>query len=263
VLQWPPALAARVDKVTLADPLFISDLHLSAAHPRTLARFERFVAEEARQHAELVILGDLFEYWVGDDATDDAVGNRVADALARLSAAGVKLYLMHGNRDLLLGGRFAKRVGGTLLADPALARIGGRTVTLTHGDLYCTLDVDYQRFRRRARNPLFQLLFLSRSLARRRAYIGEARAVSEASKKQKNVEIMDVTPAAIDDALRTARVTRMIHGHPHRPATHRFTLDGAAAERWVLPDWDFDAAKVRGGYLQVGEGDWRQVDLAA
>jgi UDP-2,3-diacylglucosamine hydrolase len=258
----PPALAPTVDRLTLADPLFISDLHLSEVQPRTLARFERFVAGEARAHAELLILGDLFEFWAGDDATDDAVGNRVADALAGLSACGVRVFLMHGNRDLLLGSAFAARCGAALLADPTLARIGADAVLLAHGDVYCTLDVDYQRFRAQVRNPDFQRAFLAKSLAERRAFIGQARTASEAGKQQKSREIMDVTPQAIDDALRRAGVLRMIHGHTHRPATHRAALDGAMAERWVLPDWDFDGAAARGGYLHAGAGAWQRIDLA-
>jgi UDP-2,3-diacylglucosamine hydrolase len=258
----PPALAPKTDRLTLTDPLFISDLHLSDAQPRTLARFERFVASTARAHAELVILGDLFEFWAGDDATDDAVAVRVADALAGLSAAGLKVYLMHGNRDLLLGNDFARRTAATLLVDPALAHIAGRTVMLAHGDVYCTLDLEYMRFRAQVRNPDFQRAFLAKSLAERRAFVGQARAASEAGKQQKSMEIMDVTPQAIDDALRGAGVTLMVHGHTHRPAMHRITLDGAPAERWVLPDWDFDADKVRGGYLTASGGRLRVVDLA-
>jgi UDP-2,3-diacylglucosamine hydrolase len=258
----PPALAPTVDRLTLADPLFISDLHLSAAQPLTLARFERFVGDEARAHAELVILGDLFEFWAGDDATDDEVAGRVERALAALAAAGVQVYVMHGNRDLLLGTGFAQRCRATLLVDPTLAQIGHRTVLLAHGDVYCTLDVDYQRFRAQVRNPDFQRAFLAKSLAERRAFVGQARAASEAGKQQKSMTIMDVTPQAIDDALRAAGVTLMIHGHTHRPATHHIALDGMTAERWVLPDWDFDAQPVRGGYLQISGGDWRAIDLA-
>lgn len=259
----PPALAPTVDRLTLADPLFISDLHLSESQPRTLVRFERFAANEARTCAELMILGDLFEFWAGDDATDDAVAGRVEAALADVSSAGVRVYLMHGNRDLLLGNDFARRCGAALLVDPTLAQIGGRMVMLAHGDVYCTLDVDYQRFRAQARNPAFQRAFLARSLAERRAFVGQARAASEAGKQQKSMEIMDVTPQAIDDALRGAGVTLMIHGHTHRPATHRTTLDDRTAERWVLPDWDFDADRVRGGYLRISGNDWRRVDLPA
>jgi UDP-2,3-diacylglucosamine hydrolase len=258
----PPALAPTVDRLTLADPLFISDLHLAETQPRTLARFERFVAQEARAHAELVILGDLFEFWAGDDADDDAVAGRVEKALADLSSSGVRVHLMHGNRDLLLGSDFARRCGATLLVDPTFAQIGGRNVMLTHGDVYCTLDVDYQRFRAQVRNPDFQRAFLAKSLAERRAFVGQARAASEAGKQEKSMEIMDVTPQAIDDALRRAGTTLMIHGHTHRPATHRSALDGAAAERWVLPDWDFDSEPVRGGYLQTSGTQWQRVDLA-
>jgi UDP-2,3-diacylglucosamine hydrolase len=258
----PPALAPTLDRLTLADPLFISDLHLSEAQPRTLARFERFAAEQARAHAELVVLGDLFEFWAGDDATDDPIGNRVETALAGLNAAGVRVYLMHGNRDLLLGRDFAQRAGATLLVDPALADIGGQMVMLAHGDIYCTLDVDYQRFRAQVRNPAFQATFLAKPLAERRAFIGQARAASEAGKQRKALEIMDVTPQAVQDAMRSAGVTRLIHGHTHRPATHGFALDGAPSQRWVLPDWDFDATEVRGGFLHGAAAAWRRVDLA-
>jgi UDP-2,3-diacylglucosamine hydrolase len=257
----PPALAPTLDRLTLADPLFISDLHLSEAQPRTLARFERFAADEARRCAELLILGDLFEFWAGDDATDDAVAGRVEAALADLTFAGVRVYLMHGNRDLLLGNDFARRCGATLLVDPTLAQIAGRTAMLTHGDVYCTLDVDYQRFRAQARNPDFQRVFLAKSLAERRTFVGQARAASEAGKQTKSMEIMDVTPEAVDDALRRAGVSLMIHGHTHRPATHRTVLDGGAADRWVLPDWDFDAQPERGGYLRIAGGEWRRIDL--
>ncbi|HUL64887.1 MAG TPA: UDP-2,3-diacylglucosamine diphosphatase [Burkholderiaceae bacterium] len=259
----PPALAPTLDRLTLTDPLFISDLHLAESQPRTLARFERFAASEARSCAELLILGDLFEFWAGDDATDDPVAGRVEAALADLSFAGVRLYLMQGNRDLLLGNDFARRTGGTLLVDPTLAQIGERAVMLAHGDVYCTLDVDYQRFRAQARNPDFQRMFLGRTLAERRAFVGQVRAASETGKKQKAMQIMDVAPQAIDDALRGANVAVMIHGHTHRPATHRTTLDGGAVERWVLPDWDFDADPVRGGYLRVSGGEWKRVDLPA
>lgn len=256
-----PALAPSVDRLALADALFISDLHLAQSQPRTLARLSRFLAEQARAHAELVILGDLFEFWAGDDAGDDPVGGAVSEALATVSAAGVRVFLMHGNRDLLLGEDFARRTGATLLKDPARAQVAGGEVLLAHGDAYCTLDVDYQRFRAQVRNPDFQRVFLAKPLAERRAFIGQARAASEAGKQAKSMDIMDVTPGAIDDALRGAALSRMIHGHTHRPATHRFELDGAPAERWVLPDWDFDAATARGGYLHTGAAGWRRIDL--
>jgi UDP-2,3-diacylglucosamine hydrolase len=261
--QVVPALAPTVDRVTLTDPIFISDLHLNAAQPATLQRFARFIDEVAPGARELVVLGDLFEYWVGDDATDDEVGNRVAQQLRALADRGVRVLLMHGNRDLLLGRDFAQRAGAELLVDPTLASIGNETVLLAHGDAWCTRDEPYMRFRAQVRNPMFQQMFLAKSLAERRAFIGQARAASEAGKQTKAMDIMDVTPEVVADAMRAAGVRLLIHGHTHRPATHRFDLDGAAAERWVLPDWDYDSAAVRGGYLRITAGEWQRVELGA
>jgi UDP-2,3-diacylglucosamine hydrolase len=253
----PPALAATTDRVVLAQPVFISDLHLSAAQPRTRARFLRFLSETAPAFRELVILGDLFEFWIGDDELHDAdgeLGRTVAAALNALSAGGTRVLVMHGNRDLLLGAGFAQAAGAELLADPARADIGGMPTLLAHGDVYCTRDAEYQQFRAQVRDPQWQRGFLSQSLETRRAFVGAARARSVAHKKETPLEIMDVTPAEIDNALRTARVTRMIHGHTHRPATHRFIVDGAAAERWVLPDWDYDTDAPRGGLIRADGG---------
>ncbi len=260
-----PALAARVDRITLRDAVFISDLHLNAAQPATLARFVRFCGEEAAAHAELLILGDLFEYWAGDDTLDDAgdtVAATVVAALRALTDSGVTLYLMQGNRDLLLAAAFARAAGATLLVDPTVATTAGRAILLAHGDTYCTQDTDYQQFRAAARDPQRQRDFLARPLAERQAFIGAARAHSESAKREKAMDIMDVTPTAIDAALRGAGLHCMIHGHTHRPATHRFALDGADAERWVLPDWDFDAPSVRGGALKLRDGAVTNLPLA-
>ncbi len=251
-----PAAAAHTDRVTLTRPAFISDLHLNAAQPATRAAFAHFVTDIAPRFAELVILGDLFEYWAGDD-DDDAVGREVATQLKALAAQGVRVHLMHGNRDLLLGRAFCEAAGATLLADPTLATIGSETVLLAHGDAWCTRDLPYMQFRAQARNAAFQHQFLAQPLVARRAFIGQARAASEAGKAAKSMEIMDVTPEEVDKALRAAGVTRLIHGHTHRPDTHRFTLDGAPAERWVLPDWDLEAPSRRGGYLAIEDGIWR------
>lgn len=249
LLDPVPALAADVDAIALRDPVFISDLHLSEAQPATLARFLRFAREVAATHDELVILGDLFEYWAGDDDLDSGTGRAVAAALHALAEQGVAVFVMHGNRDLLLGRGFAKAARATLLSDPTRANLPDRAVLLAHGDTYCTRDADYQRFRAQVRDPDWQRGFLSQSLAERRAFIGAARAASESVRKGKPMEIMDVTPAAIDAALHAAGLATMIHGHTHRPAVHRWTLDGRAVERWVLPDWNFDAPVVRGGYI--------------
>ena len=252
--------------VELRDPLFISDLHLAAAAPATLARFLRFCDEEAAAHAELLILGDLFEYWIGDDTLDDEadeVSRRVAAALRALSGRGVRVYVMHGNRDLLLGAGFLRATGAQLLADPAVASIDGRELLLAHGDAWCTQDVEYMRFRASVRQEATQRQFLAGPRAARLAFMGAARARSESGNQSKAMEIMDVTPAVVEQALRDAGQRLLIHGHTHRPAVHRFLLDGAPAERWVLPDWDFDAEPPRGGAIGVRDGELVALPLTA
>jgi UDP-2,3-diacylglucosamine hydrolase len=255
----PPILLAGLARVELRDPLLISDLHLNAAAPATLARFLRFCAEDAAAHAELAILGDLFEYWIGDDTLDDesdAVARDVAAALRALADRGVRVYVMHGNRDLLLGAGFLRATGAQLLADPALASINGREALLAHGDAWCTQDVEYMRFRATVRQEATQRQFLAGPRAARLAFMGAARAQSETGKRAKAMEIMDVTPAAVDEALRASRQRLLIHGHTHRPAVHRFTIDGEPAERWVLTDWDFDVdapGAARGAYVAADE----------
>ena len=161
---------------------------------------------------------------------------------------------MLGNRDVLLGDGFASAAGASMLADPCRTKLAGVPALLSHGDAYCTLDIKYQLFRRQVRDPMWQRAFLNRPLAERRAIIGQVRQHSESGKKAMAAEIMDVTPEAIQDALRQGEARLMIHGHTHRPAFHHLTLDGQAAERWVLPDWDFDGDVPRGGYLRVSGG---------
>jgi UDP-2,3-diacylglucosamine hydrolase len=239
------------------DPLFISDLHLAAERPRTIARFLRFLAEDAPGHRELVILGDLFEFWIGDDAA--AAARPIVDGLAAYSSGGRRLLLMHGNRDPLLGHAFAAASGGTLLADPIVVEVAGTPTLLSHGDAWCTLDVAYQRFRSTVRQPEFQRDFLSKTLDERIAFARGLRMQSDSEKSTKAADIMDVTPDAVTAALRAAGVRRIIHGHTHRPASHVLDLGDALAERWVLPDWDLDAAEPRGGFLEFVGGRPRLV----
>jgi len=262
-----PARVPTLERVALPAPVFVSDLHLSAQRPRSVQRLLALLASLQGQGAQLVILGDLFEYWAGDDALagaepDDQVGAAVARALHELVAAGTPVYLMHGNRDVLLGAAFLQASGAQLLADPCRAQIGsGPTASeflLSHGDAYCTLDLRYQAFRRQARDAAFQAAFLGQPLAQRRALIGQARAHSEAGKQQMDQQIMDVTPEAVGGALRAAGLARLVHGHTHRPALHRFELDAAPAQRWVLPDWDLDADPPRGGGLRWSEGSLQE-----
>jgi UDP-2,3-diacylglucosamine hydrolase len=253
----PPVLAVAPTAAPLLDPLFISDLHLAAERPRTIARLLRFLAEDAAGHRELVILGDLFEFWIGDDAAASA--RPVVDALAAFAAGGRRLLLMHGNRDPLLGHDFAAATGGTLLADPVVLDVAGTRTLLSHGDAWCTLDVAYQRFRAMVRQPAFQRDFLSKTVDERIAFARGLRLQSENEKSMKAADIMDVTPDAVVAALREAGVRRIVHGHTHRPAAHVVDLGDALAERWVLPDWDLDGAEPRGGFLDFVEGRPRLV----
>jgi UDP-2,3-diacylglucosamine hydrolase len=241
----------------LVDPIIISDLHLTAERPRTVARFLRFMREDAPAHRELVILGDLFEFWIGDDA--GAAAAPVIAALAAASRAGQRVLVMHGNRDLLLGRDFARATGGVLLADPVTVDVAGTRTLLSHGDAWCTLDVAYQTFRAMVRQPDFQREFLAKPIAERIAVARNARMQSATEKAVKAMDIMDVTPAAIVSALAAAGVHRVIHGHTHRPAAHVIDMNGSTAERWVLPDWDLDDAEPRGGFIDFLDGRPRLV----
>lgn len=216
--------------------LFISDLHLDEARPHIVDLYTKLLGGGAREADALYILGDLFESWVGDD-DDSALTARVAQATRALRDSGVPVYFMHGNRDFLLGEDYAVRAGMTLLPDPTLIKIAGERVLLMHGDTLCTDDIEYQKFRTFVRDADWQRQFLARPLAERRAFATHARGESRKHTAMAKPEIMDVNPAAVAAAMRAHGVRRMIHGHTHRPATHRFDLDGHSVERIVLGDW--------------------------
>lgn len=216
--------------------LFISDIHLSQGRPDMTAALVRFLAEDAPGADALYVLGDLFEFWIGDD-DPNPLHREVADAFLALSQQGVPLYFIHGNRDFLLGRQFAKRAGMTLLGDPCVIELYGERVLLSHGDLLCTRDEGYQKFRRITQLKWLRWLFLRLPLSRRQAIAHKMRGQSQMENAQKSQIIMDVTPEAVDDMLRQHGCRLMIHGHTHRPAIHDFTLDGHAARRIVLGDW--------------------------
>jgi UDP-2,3-diacylglucosamine hydrolase len=226
--------------------LFISDLHLSSERPETNEQFFRFLDEEARRADALYILGDLFEYWVGDDDLSDPFAGEVAKALRGLSEDGISISVMHGNRDFLIARGFCKATGATLLKDPSLIGSGKDQTLLMHGDTLCTDDHDYQNWRRTARSPEWQRDFLSKSLSERHKTIHGLRAKSKEVIAAKPADIMDVSQDAVKDAFRTHHVRRLIHGHTHRPARHALEVDGTRCERWVLPDWYGP-----GGYLSL------------
>ena len=236
--------------------LFVSDLHLCSERPAINEVFFRFLADTARTADALYILGDLFEYWLGDDDDDDRLGADVADALSRLSSGGVRVLFMHGNRDFLVGRAFASRCGTHLLRDPTLVDLYGTRTLLLHGDTLCTDDIDYQNFRARVRDPEYQATFLAQPIAARRAQVLKMRQQSEESKRAKAMAIMDASIAAVEQTLREHRYPRMIHGHTHRPARHTHVVDGRTCERWVLNDW-YEC----GGYLRCDAGGCAAVRL--
>lgn len=217
--------------------LFIADLHLDASRPQITALFEQYLASaEVRAADALYILGDLVEAWIGDD--DDAeLPQRIALATRAVRDSGVPVYFMVGNRDFLLGEAFAARAGFTQLEDGTVHRIAGRPTLLMHGDVLCTDDVAYQTIRAQVRTPEWQAQILSMSLEARRAFAAQARAQSQAHTGASTESIMDVNASAVSTVMRDAGVTRLIHGHTHRPAIHPLVLDGRPAQRIVLGDW--------------------------
>lgn len=217
--------------------LFIADLHLDASRPQITQLFEDFLASaEARGADAVYILGDLVEAWIGDD--DDAeLPGRIATASRALHDAGVPVYFMVGNRDFLLGEAFARRAGFTLLDDGTVHDLYGRPTLLMHGDVLCTDDIAYQTVRQQVRTPAWKAQILAMPLDARRAFAAKAREDSRAHTGATMETIMDVNADAVAEAMRHAGVTRLIHGHTHRPAVHRFDLDGQPAERIVLGDW--------------------------
>ncbi|WP_444905140.1 UDP-2,3-diacylglucosamine diphosphatase [Microbulbifer sp. CnH-101-E] len=219
---------------------FISDLHLDENRPEITQAFFDFLRGPAAGAEALYILGDFFEAWIGDD--DDApLIEEVMRELSHYSGTGVELYLMHGNRDFLLGTDFAQRTGAVLLQDPTTLTLASRKVLLMHGDSLCTRDEEYMTFRRQARDPNWQQGLLAKPLGERRAIAAQIRAASKAMNSRKAEDIMDVTPEEVERVMREYNVNTLIHGHTHRPGRHPFSLDDAAAERIVLGDWDRNA----------------------
>lgn len=217
--------------------LFISDLHLSPDQPNGMAAFRHFVGGIAPRADALYILGDLFEYWAGDDDLNDPFHAEVASALRNLAAHGTRIHLLRGNRDLLMGETLANACGATLLDDPVLVDIYGTPTLLSHGDMLCTDDTAYQQYRAQVHDPVFQQQFLAKPLDERKAYIKNLRSRSTEAKQRKDGAIMDVNDATVAKLLRKYGYPRLIHGHTHRPNRHEHVVDGHSCERWVLGDW--------------------------
>jgi UDP-2,3-diacylglucosamine hydrolase len=217
--------------------LFVSDLHLTSRRPETAALFLRFLAGPARDAQALYILGDLFDYWAGDDDLGDPFNAQICTALAELAAGGTRTFFMAGNRDFLAGEQFGVSSRLTFLADPTVIDLAGTPTLLMHGDTLCTDDTDYLAFRAVARTPQWRSDMLARPLAERKAMLDALRARSEAAKQGKGYDIMDANAEAVAEAFRRHDVRRIIHGHTHRQARHEHLVDGRACERWVLGDW--------------------------
>jgi UDP-2,3-diacylglucosamine hydrolase len=216
---------------------FISDLHLAPERPAANEALARFLSATAPSAERLYVLGDLFDYWIGDEGLAHPFARQIAEAFARLAAKGTAIFFMHGNRDFLLGPTFAKAAAMTLLQDPTELELYGWRTLLMHGDTLCTDDVDYQQFRGMVRNHAWQAGFLAKPFEERLRMAQAMRGESEQAKQGKSMGIMDVAPATVEDTLRRFGYPRLIHGHTHRPARHEHNVDGRLCERYVLADW--------------------------
>lgn len=223
--------------------LFVADLHLEAERPRLTALFRAFLEGPARRCRGLYILGDLFEAWIGDD-DDSPTGRQVVEGLRALADRGIPVSVLHGNRDFLLGDRFAEETGCTFIPDPSLCPVDGVPTLLTHGDLLCTADTDYLRFRAVVRDAVWQQEFLAKPTNERRAIGAALRKESIAATGQKDARVMDVDDAAVTDWMRRYGARRMIHGHTHRVGRHSLPELGPDAARIVLGDWSDDLGSV-------------------
>jgi UDP-2,3-diacylglucosamine hydrolase len=228
--------------------LFIADLHLDPARPATTAAFFDFLGNTAQGSASLAILGDLFEYWIGDDAMDE-LHRDTARRLKALADAGTPTRFMHGNRDFLVAQGFAAQAGLVLSDDPTMIELDGAPTLLMHGDTLCSDDHAYQAFRAYSRNPENQRQFLAQPIPARIAIAHNARDASAQHKQGASEDIMDVNPDTVAQVFREHGYPRLIHGHTHRPGRHVHRVDGHDCERWVLPDW-YGA----GGYLACESG---------
>lgn len=242
--------------------LFVSDLHLQAAMPRTTEAFFNFLHTQATKTQRLYLLGDIFEAWAGDDDIADAYNRQVVAELRNLSDRGIAIFWIAGNRDFLVGEQFAKSCNLTLLPDPFVTTIADRLLVLTHGDAYCTDDAAYMQFRAQVRDVEWQRNFLNLPLMQRKTIIENLRAGSRAAQRDKSYDIMDVNTEAIASLFAQTATATMIHGHTHRPARHDYQENGETRVRYVLSDWDLDGAEPRGDWLALdATGTIRRFDL--
>jgi UDP-2,3-diacylglucosamine hydrolase len=225
------------------ETLFISDLHLSLEKPEITRRFLDFLNNRAPKAQAIYILGDLFDAWIGDDDFTPP-NNKIRSQLKQLTDSGTKVYLQLGNRDFLLGKRFAQDTGVTLLGDYALIDLYGTKTLLTHGDLLCTDDIPYQAFRVKSRSSEWQNNVLSKPLLLRLLAARWYRLRSYWHKRKKSDDIMDVNQDTVAEVMQQHGVLRLIHGHTHRPQRHQFKLNQQVAQRFVLAAWSKDKGEI-------------------
>ncbi len=227
--------------------LFASDVHLRASLPKTSQAFFAFLKTQVPQAKQLFLLGDLFEYWAGDDDIVDDYNQKIVDALRAVNDTGTEIFWIAGNRDFLIGDLFAEATGAQLLPDPSVITLAGKQIVIAHGDAQCTDDVAYIAFRNQVRQTAWQTQFLNMPLTQRKAIIEGMRKDSKMEQKGKSLAIMDVNQAAIEKLFSESGAKIMIHGHTHRPAIHQH----GQTTRYVLPDWDCDV-----GITELARGGW-------
>ena len=236
--------------------LLLSDLHLAPDRPAAAAAFHAFARGPAREAEAVYVMGDLFDAWLGDDQRREPFARAIVASLRGVRDAGVPVFVARGNRDFLLGADFAHDAGATLLDEQTVVDIAGTPTLLTHGDELCTDDVAYQRFRAWSRDPRSQRRLLRLPYFVRRLIAAWLRRGSRAATARKPESILDVNSGTVEQAFRTHRVARIVHGHTHRPAHHRLVVNGIACERIVLADWDD-----RGHYLAIDDTGVRALDI--
>ena len=216
---------------------FIADLHLTPQRPASSMWFDRFMNTTGQMISELYILGDLFEYWVGDDASDQLGHKQTEAAIRAVADCGTEIYFIHGNRDFLVGQDFAQRTGCKLLPDPSVITLDGLQVVLSHGDYLCTDDVEHQKARSQMLTSKWKMAFLENPIDARIDTAESLRRQSEGEKKRKSMEIMDVNQGEVEKLMRQQDADILIHGHTHRPGVHQFNIDGKKKTRYVVGDW--------------------------
>ena len=215
---------------------FISDLHISESQPEIAKQFIEFLENSSKSTSALYILGDLFEYWIGDDDPNPYYA-RIVSSLYDYNASGIPTYFIHGNRDFLIGEIFAKKTGVKILKDPSIIKINDEKIMLSHGDIFCTDDYEYQNTRKLTRDPEWQKMMLKKTIVERETFAQKAREESKHHTKYLNDNITDVNQDEINKTFKNNNLAKIIHGHTHKPAIHDTLINNIPHQRFVLGDW--------------------------